>query len=191
MTDRGDVTPAPRRAVRTDKLRNRDRILQAAVVIVDRDGAAASLEAIAREAGVGSATLHRHFPSRTALLEAVFYDRVDALCSRADVLAGQMPPDRALAAWLGELATYASTTRGLADTLLASRSTSADSLQTCHGMLRRAGSTLLESAVETGAVRPVSIDDLLGLADGISYACASDPSSAVRLVELVLQGVRP
>jgi AcrR family transcriptional regulator len=164
--------------------------VQAAVAVVALDGAAASLELIAREAGVGSATLHRHFPSRSLLLEAVFHDRIKDLCTQADTLAEQLPPPRALTSWLGQLATYAASTRGMADTLLASRANAATTLQTCHAMLREAGERLLESAVTAGTVRPVAIDDLLGLADGISHACQDDPDSATRLMTLALEGVQ-
>ncbi|SDE25848.1 TetR/AcrR family transcriptional regulator [Auraticoccus monumenti] len=190
MATAGGETPGPGRAPRADRLRNRDRILGAAVAVVARDGASASLELVAREAGVGSATLHRHFPSRTLLLEAVFSDRVRALCDRADELAAQLPPEEALSRWLAELADYAASTRGLADTLLASRTTSAGSLQTCHTMLRQAGERLLHDAVAAGTVRPLPVDDLLGLADGISHACQHDPGSAGRLMALALQGIQ-
>ena len=71
---------------RADKQRNRDLLLAAAALVFDRDGAHASLEEIAREAGVGSATLHRHFAVRQDLLAAVFHDRVEAFARRAPVL---------------------------------------------------------------------------------------------------------
>lgn len=76
-----------KRPLRADAQRNYDRILAAAGAAVAAHGTDASLEEIAREAGVGSATLHRHFPSRQALLEAVFRDRVETLCAKAADLA--------------------------------------------------------------------------------------------------------
>ncbi|MBU2669687.1 TetR/AcrR family transcriptional regulator [Actinoplanes bogorensis] len=105
--------------MRADARRNYEQILAAAEAEVARAGADASLEEIARRAGVGSATLHRHFPSRQSLLEAVFHDRVVALCDRAHQLAAAGDdPGRALADWLRELAAYGATTRGLAKSLL-------------------------------------------------------------------------
>ncbi|MFC7643282.1 TetR/AcrR family transcriptional regulator [Streptosporangium lutulentum] len=78
--------------MRADARRNHDRILVAASAAIAQHGAEASLEEIARHAGVGSATLHRHFPSRQALLEAVFRDRVETLCAKASELAAASTP---------------------------------------------------------------------------------------------------
>ncbi|MBX3261610.1 MAG: TetR/AcrR family transcriptional regulator, partial [Labilithrix sp.] len=106
------------KALRADGERNRNRILASAAKLIARDGAEASLEEIARRAGVGSATLHRHFPSRRSLLEAVFRDGVARLCARAAAQTGE-DPSAELAAWLEELTVYAATHRGLAAALLA------------------------------------------------------------------------
>src|SRR5690606_17944092 len=105
-------------AMRADARRNYERIVRAASEAVARDGAEASLEAIARAAGVGSATLHRHFPSRWSLLQAVFTDRVRGLCDRAEELRTAPGPLEALRTWLREVAVYSTTTRGLAASIL-------------------------------------------------------------------------
>src|SRR3954470_24825033 len=76
-------TKDPAKSLRADGRRNRELLVAAATELIGRDGAQASLEEIARRAGVGSATLHRHFSSRHALLEAVFRDGVAQLCERA------------------------------------------------------------------------------------------------------------
>ena len=89
---------------RADARRNFDQIVAAAEAEIARHGADASLEEIARRAGVGSATLHRHFPSRQALLEAVFHDRVEVLCVQARELAGHPDPGAALGEWLRAVA---------------------------------------------------------------------------------------
>ncbi|WP_434423092.1 TetR/AcrR family transcriptional regulator [Nannocystis pusilla] len=104
--------------LRADGQRNRERIVAAAAELVARDGAQASLEEVAQRAGVGSATLHRHFASRQALLEAVFRAGVAQLCERAAALPGE-DPSAELAAWLEEVTVYAATHRGLATALLA------------------------------------------------------------------------
>ncbi|WP_250028989.1 TetR/AcrR family transcriptional regulator [Paractinoplanes maris] len=182
--------------MRSDARRNYDQILSAAEAEIARHGADASLEEIARRAGVGSATLHRHFPSRQALLEAVFHDRVEVLCARAGELAGHPEPGDALADWLRAVAVYGATTRGLARSLLdGGRDPAPPAGSSCEVMLVDAGSGLLRQAHDAGAVRPeVSIVDLLTLVNAVSLATEGSPGAATeatRLVDLALDGVRP
>ncbi|MFC7533579.1 TetR/AcrR family transcriptional regulator [Actinoplanes sp. GCM10030250] len=176
--------------MRSDARRNYERILAAAVAEVARSGADASLEKIARDAVVGSATLHRHFPTRQALLEAVFHDRVEGLCAQARELAGSADPGRAFADWLRAVATYGATTRGLAASLLASgRGPVPAASSTCEAMLRDAGGKLLGLAQDAGAVRPeAAIDDLLMMANAVSLA-TEDGQEAARLVTLAIEGI--
>lgn len=183
--------------MRADARRNYDRILVAAEVAIARHGADASLEEIARQAGVGSATLHRHFPSRRALLEAVFHDRVDALCARARELAGDTEPGPALVVWLRAVGAYVATTRGLAASLLdgAHDGGPPQSDACCYAVIANAGDELLRRAREADAVRPgVSIDDLLALVNAISLAAEHGPggtAEADRLLALAIDGIRP
>ncbi|GID26784.1 helix-turn-helix domain-containing protein [Paractinoplanes brasiliensis] len=210
---------ASTRPMRADARRNYEQILAAAEAEVARAGAEASLEEIARQAGVGSATLHRHFPSRQALLEAVFHDRVVTLCNQAHELAAQpgtaaqhdgtggdtqrgvarrdTPPTgdagQALTAWLRSLASFGAVNRGLAKSLLGgARSSTAGS---CETMLIEAGNELLGPAQAAGAVRPeVTIIDLLTLVNAVSLATEGSPDAAAeaaRLATLALDGVRP
>ncbi|GAB2597621.1 TetR family transcriptional regulator [Paractinoplanes abujensis] len=180
--------------MRADARRNYEQILAAAEAEVARAGAEASLEEIARRAGVGSATLHRHFPSRQALLEAVFHDRVAALSAQAHELAAA-PGDigQALTGWLRSLASYGAVTRGLAKSLLGGVQNPTAS--TCEAMLVEAGEELLRPAQAAGAVRPeVTIIDLLTLVNAVSLATEGSPDAdaeAARLVTLALDGVRP
>ncbi|HEX7306858.1 helix-turn-helix domain-containing protein [Lentzea sp.] len=172
--------------MRADARRNYDLILAAAEAEIAKSGADASLEKIARDAGVGSATLHRHFPTRQSLLEAVFHDRVEALCAEARRLATSADHGQALVDWLCDLAVHGATTRGLAESLL---HTSADS--SCEVMLREAGNDLMRLAQEAGAVREgVDVDDLLTLVTAVSLA-TRDAGDAARLAALALEGVRP
>jgi AcrR family transcriptional regulator len=180
--------------MRSDARRNYDRILAAADTAIARHGANASLEEIARQAGVGSATLHRHFPSRRALLEAVFHERVEALCAQANELAGHA--ESALVVWLRAVGAYVAATRGLAASLLGGARDSAPSQgDTCYAMLSHAGNELLRRAVDAGTVRPrVSIDDLLALVNAISLATEHAPggtAEADRLLILAIDGIRP
>ncbi|SDS97077.1 TetR/AcrR family transcriptional regulator [Actinoplanes derwentensis] len=175
--------------MRSDARRNYERILVVASAEVALTGADASLEKIARDAGVGSATLHRHFPTRQALLEAVFHDRVEVLCAQARDLTGTADPGRALIGWLRSVADYGATTRGLAASLLASGATvTADG---CEAMLTDAGGTLLRQAQAAGEIRPdIAIIDLLTMVNAVSLA-TQDGTEAVRLVSLALDGIHP
>jgi AcrR family transcriptional regulator len=175
--------------MRADAQRNRDLIVQAASEAVARDGAYASLEEIARAAGVGSATLHRHFPSRWALLEAVFHERVEALCARAGELSAGPDARQALTTWLCELAVYSTTTRGLVTSLLKAPPES----ECCSAMLVAAGEPLRRRAAEEGSVRPdVAMTDLVALVNAIALAAESGSvAEAERLVRLALEGISP
>src|ERR1051325_5952519 len=115
LLSRGALMTRPERA---DRARTRAALLAAASAVISRDGAEASLEEIARRAGVGSATLHRHFPGRYALLDAVFQDRVEVLCAKAADLLDDQSPRTALETWLRAVVTHASQNRGLAPFLI-------------------------------------------------------------------------
>ncbi|WP_344653492.1 helix-turn-helix domain-containing protein [Cryptosporangium japonicum] len=177
--------------MRADARRNYDQILAAAEVEIARSGAGASLEEIARRAGVGSATLHRHFPSRQALLDAVFHDRIEGICARAAEFAHASDPGAALADWLRALAVYGATTRGLAASMLAG-GLALPSSSGCDQMLADAGAELLARAQAAGAVRPdVAIADLLTLVNAVSLATENHPDAAERLTTLALAGIHP
>ncbi|MBL7502719.1 TetR/AcrR family transcriptional regulator [Frankia sp. CNm7] len=180
--------------MRADARRNYDRILDAAGSAIAQHGAEASLEDIARRAGVGSATLHRHFPSRQTLLEAVFRDRVQTLCATARDLAADLDPERALVAWLRAVAVHIASNRGLAASLMhGARDPARDT--TCHALVVSAGDALLANARRAGAVRPdVAIIDLLKLANAVGLATeqeADGAAEAERLLMLSIDGVRP
>src|SRR5215217_7614394 len=88
------------RALRADAQRNRDRILEAAAQAFTRDGDSVTLDAIAKQAGVGIGTLYRHFPTREALVDAAYRNELGRLCDAADDLLATLPPDRALRTWM-------------------------------------------------------------------------------------------
>lgn len=178
------------RPLRSDWQRNHERLLDVASKLVARDGARVSLEKVAREAGVGSATLHRHFPSRRALLEEIFRDVVERLRDRAAELLHE-DPWTALATWLDELAVAAADTHGLAASLDAGAHDGTPAADTCHRVVKDATTALLDRALAESVVRPeVSPDDLLTLVVAVSQACEGDPTSARRLLHLALNGVR-
>ncbi|MFJ4681233.1 MULTISPECIES: TetR/AcrR family transcriptional regulator [unclassified Kitasatospora] len=178
---------------RSDARRNRTHILAVAEAEVAARGARASLEQIARVAGVGSATVRRHFPTRKALLEAVFQQRVHDLCERAHALRAEPDSRAALLEWLRELLAYSLAARGLADVLSYEplRDGAADS--SCAPALAAAGDLLLRRAVEERTVRAdTTIDDLLVLVIGIALATEdyTDPATrADRAFRLAVAGL--
>jgi AcrR family transcriptional regulator len=193
--------PGPLRAgrnLRADAQRNRQRILLVAEEEFLRDGATASLEQIARRAGVGSATLHRHFSSRNELLSAVFHERVDGLCATAQTLSEAPDAGSALVEWLYSFASYAASTRGLAEFLLAEAteaSVSAADAASCVARLEQAVEGLLLRAEQQDRIRKqVSAGDLLTIISAVALAGANVNDSgrtASRLVELAINGIRP
>jgi AcrR family transcriptional regulator len=185
---------APHR-LRADARRNRDRLIAAARDAFAEHGAEASLDEIARRAGVGPGTLYRHFPTRLALIEAVYRDGVEALCAEARDLMSSPAPSEAFAAWLRSFLTYAGAKRGLATALMAITGEDRPPVfAACHEMIREAGDALLARAQEAGAVRPdVQLWDLLKLVSGIAMTCEQAPDGEImadRLLALVLNGVR-
>ncbi|WP_225414308.1 TetR/AcrR family transcriptional regulator [Stigmatella hybrida] len=177
--------------LRADGRRNRERIVAAAAELVGRDGAQVSLEEIARRAGVGSATLHRHFPSRQSLLEAVFREGVAQLCARAAAQPGEEPAAE-LAAWLEELTVYTAANRGLADALLTGPDGLSPEELCCSGMLLDVLKVLVARASSVGAIHASATpEDLMMLANAIAVANQDEPLTARRVLRLALTGIRP
>jgi AcrR family transcriptional regulator len=180
------------RPLRADARRNREMIIAAAGDLFLRDGANASLEEIARRAGVGSATLHRHFCSRKDLLETVYFDHVNELCDAAKSLSAGQEPAEALIAWLRLVGARATMNNGLAAAIAAEDGGAPGSLTSCHAMVAAAGTTLLDRAIDSGAVRPdVDIRDLLGLVNALARAGGHGRTSdeGSRLLMLALTGI--
>lgn len=180
---------------RADARRNYRRILAVAEAEVAQHGAEASLEQIARVAGVGSATVRRHFPTRRALLEAVFQERVEGLCEHAHRLGTAEDGRTALLEWLHALVRYAVSARGFADTLSYEPPTEEHAAHSCGNRIEAAGTPLLQRAVRDEAVAPhVTFHDLLTLAVGIALATEhhKDPGTqADRLFRLAVDGLSP
>jgi len=192
-----DVTGTPaaeRRPMRADARRNYDRLVAAADAAFTEHGAEASLEDIARRAGVGIGTLYRHFPTRMALLEAVYLSRVEALCAQAEDLRAAQPPGDALAAWLRALATHNITYRGLKGLILAAMQDEGSPLRTCRSLLVSAAADLLGPAQQAGAVRPdIEPTELLKLVHAVVVASEYAPDHAAqadRLLTVMLDGLR-
>jgi AcrR family transcriptional regulator len=185
--------PAPARKPRADALRNRARLVEAARAAFAARGAEASMEEIARAAGVGIGTLYRHFPTREALVEAVFRDGVEQLQALADELLTSDAPGEALATWLRAQLVQAATCRGLAaEAMLAMLDRGPCEPTACEEM-RRSGAELLARAQGAGDVRGgIDIDDLVRMVQAIGLAAeeSADPDTANRLFDFMLDGVR-
>jgi AcrR family transcriptional regulator len=199
MSPTGRPAPAQAgepRAMRADAKRNYERLLSAAVAAFAEHGADdVSLEEIARRASVGIGTLYRHFPTRQALLEAVYRDQVEALRARADELAASRSPREALAEWLRALASFSATKHNLTSALLATLGKDSDLLSLCSKVICDSAATLLSTAKQAGAVRAdADAMDLIRLVHAVNIAtqrAPTDPGQADRLLGLVLDGLRP
>jgi AcrR family transcriptional regulator len=178
------------RPLRADAQRNRTQLLTAARTAFTERGADASLEDIARRAGVGVGTLYRHFPTRQALLEAVYVDEVEALCASAGDNSDAEPWD-ALVAWFNRFVDYVATKRALADEMMSNVGKDAPVFRTCHEAIFAAGEPMLERAKESGAVRPdVDFADVIRLVSGVTMIRNASSDEIRRVLAVALDGLR-
>jgi AcrR family transcriptional regulator len=190
----GTEAGPPPRPMRADARRNYDRLLAAAAVAFTADGPDASLEDIARHAGVGIGTLYRHFPTRAALLEASYLDQIESLCAQARDLADDPSPGAALTSWLHIFAAHNLRYRGLKGWLGAAMQDEGSPLSACKTTLRSAAGVLLTRAQQAGAIRPdLTVPELLRLVHAIILTAEIPPVAADqidRLLSLLLDGLR-
>ncbi|WP_026910621.1 TetR/AcrR family transcriptional regulator [Patulibacter minatonensis] len=178
----------PQRPMRADARRNYDKLVAAAREAFTEDGAA-SLEEVARRAGVGSATLHRNFPTRQHLLETVYLEEVEAM-SRTEGLDGLGPWD-ALETWLRRFAAYAVTKRAIGDALVEYMDRDSEVFQRCAGVLIDSGEPLLQRAQEAGEARPdATFIDVAKMIGGIAGIRTADAEQTERILSLALDGLR-
>lgn len=150
-----------------------------------------TLEAIAREAGVGIGTLYRHFPTREALVEAVYRAELARLRERAQELMAMLPGDEALRAWMDGFAAYVTAKRGMAETLRVIAAAGTISKSETHGLLVGTIRRLLEAGSDMGGVRPdVEAEDVFASLTGIVLASGSAGQTA-RMLDLLMDGLRP
>ncbi|MFJ9847597.1 TetR/AcrR family transcriptional regulator [Kitasatospora sp. NPDC101155] len=179
--------------LRADARRNRERILEAAVRAFSEKGADVAIDAIAKAAGVGSATLYRHFPTREALVEAAYRNELARVCDSAPELLADNPPDRALRLWMDRFIDYLAAKHGMADALRAAVASGADPFAETLDKLTAAIGSLLHAGTEAGLLRP-DVDPLdvgFSLA-GISLitSAPAQRERAGRLLDLLLDGLR-
>ena len=178
---------AAQRPRRADAARNFDALLVAAREAFAEHGAEASLEDVARRAGVGIGTLYRNFPTRRHLFETVYANEVNDLSVVAAELAGE-PPWEALAGWLRRFAAYTLTKRAIREALEGEET---DVFLACRQSMYDAATPLLERAQEAGEVRTdMSTDDLLRLVSGVNSMVFPDPGQREHVLGIALDGVR-
>ncbi|MEU4085287.1 TetR/AcrR family transcriptional regulator [Streptomyces aureus] len=181
--------------MRADARRNYDRLLEEAAAAFAEHGERASLDDIAKRAGVGSGTLYRHFPTRQALLEAVYVDAIDAIAVRADELAAELAPGEALVEWMNELAAGMIQVRGLKALLgSAMADGGAEVLARCGSSVKEAAVRLVGEAQREGTLRgDVEPIEVLRLAHGVASASELGGGDAVhirRYLSLLTEGLR-
>lgn len=179
--------------MRADAVRNRRKVLDAAYVAFLRSGVGASLDDIARSAGVGPGTLYRHFPTRDQLVLAVIEDGLREIAALGAKLSDHTDPVAALGQWLTVYIGQAGVFDGLARSLVAPPDDDDDGKDACRAS-RAAGATLLARAVDAGALRDdADIDDLLDMAAAIAWVGEQpgrDERQRERLVRILVDGLR-
>ncbi|TFV88751.1 TetR/AcrR family transcriptional regulator [Blastococcus sp. CT_GayMR16] len=183
------------RPLRADAARNRERLLTAAVrALSSSAGPEVTLDAIARDAGVGIGTLYRHFPTREALIEAAYRNELTRLCAAAPELQRTLPADEATRAWMDRFVDYMTTKRGMADALRTVIASGGNPYATSRDQLLGALTGLLEAGAADGLVRAdVDPADVLASLSGVTLA-AGEPAQrdqAGRMLDLLMDGLRP
>jgi AcrR family transcriptional regulator len=181
------------RAQRCDAVRNRDCLVEVASAAFAAGGVETSLEQIARTAGVGIGTLYRHFPTRDALVEAVYRHNVDELIAGAEELSETKPADEALAEFLLRFVEYVASKKGLATYLKsmvsADSSLFAESKQRVHSTVGR----LITAAADAGTIRQgIDPEDVIHTLGGFCMMndVNADPEQGKRVARLIMDGLR-
>ncbi len=194
MTKEQSLSSLPARRLRADAQRNRARILEVAKLAFTRDGAEASLDDIARQAGVGSGTLYRHFPTRENLIEAVYKSEVGKLTAAGQHFAVTMPPLKALRAWMLLFIDHVASKKLILPAMETVAGGSMRLIEGARGPIHDAYLTLMERAIQSGELRPdTEPEDFMRALIGIFHTTASPgwESSARRIVDILIAGSRP
>jgi len=182
------------RKPRTDALRNRERILEVAKEAFTRSGGDASLDDIAKEAGVGAGTLYRHFPTRDALIEAVYRTEVEKLAAAEKEFSERHSPIEALRAWMLLFVDYIATKHIIAPALNTLVGGPSKLYEGSRGQIQGAIDSLVKRAIKSGGIRrDLEPFDLLRALIGVSNVASSPDwqQSARRLVDILITGSRP
>lgn len=181
------------RKPRSDSARNRERLLKAAATVFGTGGPDASLEVVAKRAGVGIGTLYRHFPTREALFEAVYRREVDQLAELAEQLAINAPTAESLRQWLRANVQLVATKRGMLAALALAAHGPSELYAYSFERLTKAIRLLLDRAMATGEIRAdITAEDLLRALVGLCYTYDRPDwqSTVTRLVDVFVDGLR-
>jgi len=185
--------PSGERKIRADAARNRQSLLAAAKRVFAEKGSDASLDEIARAADVGIGTLYRHFPTRDALIEAVYRHETQNLADAAARLADEHPPVEALRAWMKLFVDHMATKQMMAEALNALVGGASDLYAASTHQMKDAIGMLIDRAVADGSIDPeIAPFDLLRAVAGVAYVGAESnwQESANRLVDILIAGLR-
>jgi AcrR family transcriptional regulator len=181
------------RKPRADAMRNRERVLEAAKSVFSAGGPDASLEAVARTAGVGIGTLYRNFPTREALFEAVYRREVQHLADLAESLKDKIDPVDALRQWMRSNVKFVATKKGMSEALALAAYKNSELFSYSYDSLTRAIGSLLDRAVAAGKIRgDIGPEDLLRALVGMCYT-HNQPGwqkSVLRLIDVFIDGLR-
>ena len=192
-TERTADPSARARAPRADAERNRQLLLDAAQRAFAQQGEQVALERIAKQAGVGIGTLYRHFPTRAALVEAVYRNELARLQQRADELLRERPPAEAMRVWMDRFADYVATKRGMADTLRALVAEGTITRSETRAGLAAAIARMLDAGAAAGTLRDdVEPEDVLSSIVGVFLTTGSPEqrAQAGRMLDLLMDGLR-
>ena len=190
MGEHSDKTTS--RRPRADAVRNHERVLEAAKAVFSAGGPDASLEAVARRAGVGIGTLYRHFPTREALFEAVYRREVEQLAELAEQLKAEASPIEALRHWLRANVEFIATKKGMSAALALAMNSASELTAYSFERLTKAVGALLDRAVAAGEIRAdISPEDLLRALVGMCYLHDQPgwQASVLRLLDVFVDGL--
>jgi AcrR family transcriptional regulator len=186
--------PPPARKPRADAKRNRERLLEVAKKVFTRDGAAASLDDIARRSGIGNATLYRHFPTRDALIEAVYRSEVEKLAAAEELFAATLPPLEALRAWMLLFIDHVAAKTLIIPAMNTVVGGSMRLIEGSRSLIHAAFITSVKRAIASGELRAdTDPSDFVRALVGIFHTTALPgwEQSARRLVDILITGSRP
>jgi AcrR family transcriptional regulator len=190
--DRGALDADPARPMRADARRNEERLVAAARHVFNQQGGEASMDAIAKEAGVGIGTLYRHFPKRINVVEAVYKTDVDGLVATAHEVVDTMEPWAALVNWLEAFVDYASTKRNFLTELREAFEKTPELHVASRERIEGALSIVLDRAQAAGVVRQdLDGPDLMQLLGSMCMSATLTEDQSERLLVLILDGLRP
>ena len=194
MAKKKTASLRPVRKPRADATRNREHILEVAKEAFTRKGAEASLDDIARQSGIGSGTLYRHFPTRDALIEAVYRSEVEKLAESEKRFAATLPPLEALRAWMLLFISHVADKKLIIPAMNTVAGGSIRLIEGSRSLIHGAFIRLVERAMASGDLRPeTNPHDFIRALIGVFHTTALPgwEESARRLVDILIAGSRP